>query len=322
MKFRLLLFPCFAIFGIMTFTVQAEEPSMEGSPTPSVFRVEESDFVYFRIVSAKIESDDPLQYHVKVSEWTDSKDNSHREIAVVPTADIEKDGTVKNTDKAECLLQLSPSKSYAFLLYETKRMGGSGAMLGRIDLPADFLKRLQTKIAADPNDFKKWTFTFKGSKEGAQHDSEITLAFAGVRRLYELKSVDVPKDSSPRSNNQYVGNSKVPILCVCIDRNGVPLRDKKYFKSEGIRSQSRSWESMFASSKDNEWEIREGIDYEYQIRLRDVDKTFGWEIVLLTVSEIKAEDFRNNEGIIMEKMKDSVLNHRAVKFRFAPIKQQ
>lgn len=313
MKFRLLFFSCFVVlfcFCVMA-TLQAEE-----LPKPPTLQVKDGDRVYFRVVSAKIESDGQLKYHVKAFEWTDGKDNSCREITVIPTAEIENDGTMKNIDKAECHFQLSSSKSYAFIFYETTTVWRSGKVLGRIDLPTNFREQLQKMIDAEPDDFKKWTFTFKGSKgEETQYDSEITLAFTGIQHLYELKSIEIPKGSVLQDRRKHP-RKWGPKLRIYIDQNGKPLL------SSGLTATVVAWTVNFPSNESNIWEVREGVDNEYLIRLRDANATIGWEMFLLDRGEIKAEDFRNNDGIIKEKKADQLdPDSELVRFRFAPVKQ-
>ena len=290
------------------FAEDVEKPREQTLP----LQIEEGDFVYFRVVTAKYDTDGASSYHLKVFEFTAGKDHSVREIAIVPTADIKSDGTVTNTDKAECLIQLVPSKDYCFVLYQTTRWSGSGEMLGRVDIKAmEVLKTLREKIDTDPDNFPKWTLKFKGNKgEDVKYDSEITLAFAGVRRVYELKSIDIPPNNTLRTSDASKQKMPAPKLRIYIDQNGQPL------PSSGLTAKSVAWTSDFPSGNSNIWEVREGVDCNYLIRLCDANTTFR-ETHLLDQGGIKAEDFRANGGIIKEKGDEFTPGTQLVKFTFA-----
>ena len=85
-----------------------------------------------------------------------------------------------------------------------------------------------------------------------------------------------------------------------------------------MRAHAKAWSLDFPSGKSNVWEVREGVGASYLIRLRCANTIFT-EVHLLDRRDIRAEDFRLNDGIIMEEMSRNQLESRAVRFRFAPV---
>ncbi len=185
-------------------------------------------------------------------------------------------------------------------------MGGTGNILDSVGLyPFEVMLEFEKKATEKPNDPKEWMFDYKDARGNG---SSVTLEFRGIVRRYELKGIDIPKDSELRK-----GKANAPILRVYIDRNGKPM------PGSGLTAKVSAWTHDFPSGKSNVWYIREGIGENYLIRLRDANTTFR-EAFLLDRAEIKAEDFRANDGVIREKMDSLETESPAVKFRFAPIK--
>ena len=312
--FRCAVAAVFFALGCLTHPANANE--VEPDKEPMVFQVNEGDQIYFRLLSAKLMSEDtPASYYVEVFEWTRRDGNavSSRQVRTTTnhsSISIGSDGTASNADRAELLIEFSPRKSYIFVIRQNRR-----EELGRIEIYSNTLKMLQDKVNDSPNDFKKWTLTIKGAakEEQVQHNSEIVLAFAGRSHRYELEGIVVPTNSDHYTGRKNLSGKPdpnfAPILRVYIDANGVPL------PNSGLAASVRAWSPDFPSGQRNVWEVREGIGARYLIRLRDA-RTWVREIQLLERRDIKAEDFRE---VIREQLPIGQRPERAVQFRFTPI---
>ncbi len=283
---RTLLLGAVLLFFASTILMADEE-----SDTAKLPEFNEGDKIYFRISESHIEDADNGVLVDPIVKVFELKEKSHTSLNADDFLIVDNPGFQYQIDAQKD----KKAKSFQVVVFQAK----------------DILSELKENTKKQPEDRSKWTTTVINGKH------RITLAFTGIQRFYQLDGVDIPKGSSLHFKPPYKDKTTTPWLCVCIDRNGIPMRPKGW-KSEGTKSNSAGWTATFPASKMNEWEIREWSDDEYMIRLRDINTTF-YEVSLLGVPEIRGNDFRET---IYEKLGPDEDKTTAVKFRFSPIKQK
>ena len=307
---------CFSFSLLFCFTMSGlsnENQTHETDVPP--YLIQANDQVFFRITECDLKSVDKNSIsNLYFSVWEFYNAQNPAEILESEATSSSENKVKFDNPLIEFLLKNNTKAKYRIVV--KNKQWGSDPTLATIGIPnvTEILEGINKKIAENPDDREKWTITLTDTET----KNQVTLAFAGIQRLYKLETVEIPKLSSHRNNAQYSGKSTTPRLCVCIDRNGKPMREKKSFSSEGVRSESTGWTATFPATTENIWEIREGINDEYSIRLRDVNTTKN-EVFLLGILELRGEDFQKE---IYEKLSSDEDKTTAVKFRFSLIKQQ
>jgi hypothetical protein len=165
------------------------------------------------------------------------------------------------------------------------------------------LDDLQKKINDNPINKADWRLTH------VVGDNSITITFAGIRRLFYLKSIRTPNNSRHRKLEEYVNKGKFPGLRLRIDKNG---------EYQGyVQSKNKSWNADFSENKSNQIEVREWKDDSFLFRLRDWN-TYFKEYPITEFSDIKYEDL--SKGTVVEKLDDLELKDSAITLEFQPVK--
>ena len=288
----------YLVMVVFTFTLSAfvaadDSTNDETKSTVSIPEIKPGDKVFFRITEciAKTPSGKNVAEPVfNAFEFHgDNKDAGYRTLEVKQW-----EFCITNGKDFECQIDVKENKKAdsfkAFRLPMSKIM----------ELLAENMK-------ANPDDREKWTATLFGDME-KKSGHKVTLTFAGIVRVYQLKSVKVPSSSAHTQHKQYA-KGYAPKFRVYIDKNGENMGQ--------IEVKDASWEIDFPASDKNRWEIREGMGDSYLIRLRDKN-TRVYEHPIMQVSGIKAEDFA--QGEISEKLDKLDSQSRAVRFIFETIK--
>lgn len=168
---------------------------------------------------------------------------------------------------------------------------------------SEILEDLKKKMLEHPGDHSKWTATISNG------NNNVTLTFAGIGRVYRLKSVNVPKNSTHRKHKQY-DNGHAPMFRIYIDKNGDNVGQ--------IQVKNTSWQIDFPRTDDNLWEIRVGTKDSYLIRLRDWNTNLR-EHPVMERGDIKPEDF--SQGTITEQLGPLETSEKAVRFVFEPAEE-
>jgi hypothetical protein len=238
--------------------------------------------VYFRIVSyrAALNQKSPT---FTVSESTVSESKDSEVLRNIPLKDDEFLWTYN--DRSVYLIQILQSKKTS-----------APIAIGQIS-SQDLIAKIQQKLRNHPD--KKWRIVLAADK------NRVELEFNGIKKVYELRSVTIPRNSQHFKHSQY-HNGHAPKFRVYIDKNGENVGC--------IQSNDAAWTIDFASSDTNRWEIREGIGDRYLIRLRDWN-TWTREHPILDRNEVSSKDFA--KGDILESLGPDEDRTSAVKFKFA-----
>jgi len=173
--------------------------------------------------------------------------------------DLQEDGN-------EVLLKWEDGKSFTFWL--KNEMGN----IAGIKISAESLfQQICEAIKNNPDDKSKWnvTITANGNK--------ISLSFAGIQRLYHLDSVDIPPTNPRRDDFKKEKEVYKLRIGVFHDQKNCNTDEKEFTEAE-----DRSW-SPTNFPKHNQFEIREGIDWEYRITMKPEKKDFKEELRELNV---------------------------------------
>ena len=297
-KLRDLTMTCLvmAVFTFFTFNLSGiavadNNANDETKNTAAIPEIKTGDKVFFRITEyiAKTPSGQSVTDPIfNVFEFRGKKADNYRSLEVKQW-----EFCVTNGKDVECQIDVKEKKSDS--IHITK-------------VPVEKMMSLLTEnMKANPDDRKKWTVSLFANME-KKSGYKVTLVFTGIQRIYQLKSVNVPLNSTHTQHKQYA-KGYAPKFRVYIDKNGENMGQ--------IEVKDASWEIDFPASDKNRWEIREGMGDTYLIRLRDRN-TSVYEHPVMQVSGIKAEDFA--QGEISEKLDKLDSQSRAVKFLFEPIK--
>jgi hypothetical protein len=269
------------------------------------YLIKANDQVFFRITECDLKSVDKSKISdLYFSVWEFKGTQTPAEI-LESEATSSSDNKVKfDNPLIEFLLKNNAKAKYRILV-KNKQWGNDPtlATIGISDA-SEILDGINKKIAENPDDHEKWTVTLTDKET----QNQVTLAFAGVTRVYQLKSIKVPSSSAHTQHKQYQ-NGHAPMFRVYIDKNG---------KNVGqIEVKEASWEIDYPASDKNRWVIREGMGDTYLIRLRDCNTTVR-EHPIMQISGLAAEDFA--KGDIFEKLEKLDNQSRAVRFIFEPVK--
>ncbi|MDO4629393.1 MAG: hypothetical protein Q4C70_09440 [Planctomycetia bacterium] len=187
--------------------------------------------------------------------------------------------TINNSDILEILLE---NESTPEILFQFVNDSGEVASVqcSVEKIFADF----NAKMQQNPEDKTTWTTTISDKKTG----NTITLKFAGIQKIYAIKSINIPTGFSKRDLPRYAEKGYAPKIRVYVYMNGKSCGIDKDYAATGIRA----WSATFPEGEKNRFEIREGIDSAFSISIRDADTMF-YEIFLLDISNICDLAFRD-----------------------------
>ena len=203
----------------------------------------------------------------------------------------------------EFLLSCKADKKVKFTI--ANKMG----TLDMIELSTDeVIKQLNDCMKEFPNDHTRWVV-----KCSSKNQSEMELSFAGIRRIYRITTVTIPATHSIRQKPRYSEKGYAPKMRIYIQQDGFPCGvNGKY-----ARSPIRSWDCDIPNDSLNRFEIREGVNANFALQIKDKD-TFLYEIFLVAISRITDLDFAQKE--VYEKPGDDVDKDRRTKVEFEEVK--
>ena len=185
--------------------------------------------------------------------------------------------------KPEVLLSCNLNGTYTFSVKNNQ------GLIDTIVLPTnEITKQLNDCIKRYPEDYKKWIV-----KCVSKHNSELELSFAGIRRVYCVTTVKIPKIHDKHEFNRYAEKGYSPWLRVYIRQNALPCGIKSDYAKSGIRA----WNCDFPNDENNRFLIREGVKSRFSLQICDAD-TWAYEISLVEITGLTDLDFK--KGIIYE----------------------
>ncbi len=259
------------------------------------FNREESGKFYFRIEKYNLVDRDSIKDKI-FSKYFMVDCNGSR-LLTSPNVHDKLSAAITNPEDFEFMVKNDPKYTYMVTAYKNT---GSNEKLLRVEISSKvIIDKLKAKMAAFPKDSSKWTI-----EATSEQGNTITLKFAGIRRLYWLKSITVPKDSDARQIAQYANGAqpciRVEILCTG--------RTIAWYDCP-----KNGWDVQFPS--DFKVEIRESLNNEYSIQLRD-KKTWIAVINLADINNLKDVAFREPVKETLNSMDDP---SKAVVINFSPV---
>jgi hypothetical protein len=171
--------------------------------------------------------------------------------------------------------------------------------IGLVNIPAKILlDEIRKCVNENPNDSKKWSVT----------TASVTFKFNGIQRLFYLRTIETPLESSHRKHGKY-GNGHAPGFRVRIDKNG------EYIGY--IQSSNKSWNTDFPQSENNIIEMREGCDDRLLLRLRDWNTIFT-EHPIVDFVDVRYENLI--KGVVLENLAGYAGPASAIKLEFQQLK--
>ncbi|MDO4859037.1 MAG: hypothetical protein Q4A17_13965 [Thermoguttaceae bacterium] len=276
------------------------------------------DRYYFQIVSYKITSinNDYRKYlYESYKSWMITRlegasdkwlyfDNKKFIPAAKDTLDFA-ELSLEKYDKSEreFLLPCKANEKVTFTF--ANRMG----TLDTIELSTEeVIKQFNACMQNFPDDHTKWVV-----KCTSRNQSEIELSFAGIRRIYRVTTVAIPVTHSIRQKPRYSEKGYAPIMRIYIQQDGLSCCvNGKY-----ARSSIRSWDCDIPNDRLNRFEIREGVNANFALQIKDKDTKF-YEIDLVGISEIKDLDF--SKKVVYEKLGSDIDEDKRTKVKFEEVK--
>ncbi len=165
------------------------------------------------------------------------------------------------------------------------------------------------------------TFTFnaktlydnlkKGNEEYVlKNDNEnvqCKLLFNGIRRVYRIKTIDVPRTAPIRAKQRPLLAGEDPKLCVWVQENGRYIGKNQKYALPEIR---RAWSVDFPDEEGNRFVIREGTNHSYAIHIEDYSPWFDSPMVANFI-QLTFQSFKDK--IIVESTGPMVANDRKIR---------
>ena len=153
-------------------------------------------------------------------------------------------------------------------------------------------------------------YILKNDKQNVQ----CKLLFNGIRRVYRIKTLDIPPTAPIRAKQRPLLAGEDPKLYVWVQENGRYIGKNQKYALPGIR---RAWSVDFPDEEGNRFVIREGTNHTYAIHIEDHSPWFDSPMVANFI-QLTFQSFKNE--VIIENATPMLANGRRIRVLVEEVK--